>query len=131
MAGTITQAADTTGPVRRIIFTCTADAADGSFPSTAVTAKFNGELLMFITDPQAVAPTVNYDIVLTNQYGADVLGGSAANRSDTATETAVPVIGTYFRPYTAKGDTLTLAISNNSVNSAGIVATLYYRYLGS
>jgi hypothetical protein len=108
-----------------------ADAADGSFPSTAVTAKFNGELLMFITDPQAVAPTVNYDIVLTNQYGADVLGGSAANRSDTATETAVPVIGTYFRPYTAKGDTLTLAISNNSVNSAGIVATLYYRYLGS
>lgn len=126
-AGTITQTHNTTGNIRKVTFTCTADAADGSFPATVVAAKFEGRLIALETDPGSTAPTDNYDIAITNGAGSDVLQGLGANRDTANTETAqIVVSGTSLRPTVDESDTLTLAITNNAVNSATIVITLYY-----
>lgn len=127
MAGTITQAHTALGNIRRLTFTCTADASDGSFPSTEVTAKIEGRLLKLVTNPGATAPTANYDIVLNDQHGHDVLQGVGANRHTTNTESvAIVYSGTGTHPCVAESDTLTLAITNNAVNSAITVVDVYY-----
>ena len=126
-AGTITQSHARTGHVRKVVFTCTADAADGSFPATAISIPIEGRLLALVTNPGATAPTDNYDITLVNQHGYDVLQAVGANRDTATTETAVVVYtGTGTHPAVDEGDTLTLTIANNAVNSAGIVIELYY-----
>lgn len=126
-AGTITQAHNTTGNIRKITFTCTADAADGSFPSTVLTAKIEGRLIALETDPGSTAPTDNYDIAITNGAGADVLQGLGANRDTANTETAqIVVSGTSLRPTVDESDVLTLSVTNNAVNSATVVIVLYY-----
>ena len=130
MSGTITQSHSKPGKVGVITFTCTADAADGSFPQTNITDAIEGELLQLETNPGATAPTANYDIVLNDDQGADVLMGVGANRHTSTTEIAGIVFsGTSYHPYVDKTQTLTLVITNNSVNSAGIVVKLYYRKL--
>jgi len=126
-AGTCTQSHQTTGNIRKVVFACTADAADGSFPATVLTAKFEGRLLVLETDPGSTAPTDNYDLVITNAAGADVLQGVGANRDTTNTEQAqIVVSGTSLRPTVDETDVLTLAITNNAVNSATVAIVLYY-----
>ena len=126
MPGTVTQVHEKLGHVRKVILTCTADSAAATYP-TAVLPKFEGRLLALVTNPGAVGPTDNYDIVINDQHGHDVLEGVGGNRSITATQ-KVPVVysGTGTHPAIAAGDALTLAITNNAVNSAVTVITLYY-----
>ena len=79
---------------------------------------YYGEVLSLVTDPGATAPTVNYDITITDGDSYDVMQAAGANRSDTATETAVP---------TAKSiafGVLTLNVTNSGSGKVG-VATLY------
>lgn len=126
-AGTVTQEHYPLGNIRKVVFTATADASDGSYPSTALTTKFEGRLIQIITNPGATAPTDNYDIAITNGDGLDVLQGVGANRDTANTEAAAIVFsGTAINPVVDESDTLTLAITNNSVNSATIVITLVY-----
>ncbi|MGE3840054.1 MAG: hypothetical protein AB7I50_00560 [Vicinamibacterales bacterium] len=126
-AGTITQSTYGFGNVRKIVFTATADASDGSFPATAITLKFEGRILAIATNPGATAPTDNYDITLVNQHGHDVLQGVGANRDTSNTEQA-PVLytSTGTHPAVDETDTLTLTIANNAVNSAIVVIEIYY-----
>jgi hypothetical protein len=125
--GTITQAHYTIGNVRKVVFTCTADAANGSFPSTAITLPIEGRLLALETNPGATAPTDNYDIAITDAEGLDVLQGVGANRDTANTEMAAVIFAsTSVNPVVDESDTLTLAITNNSVNSATITVVLYY-----
>lgn len=126
MAGTVTIAHETVGNVRKIIATCVADAADASFPATALPA-FEGRILAIATNPGATAPTDNYDVTLPNQHGYDVLQGLGANR-DTANTEQVPIVysGTGTHPAVNESDVLTLTIANNAVNGAIIVFELYY-----
>lgn len=126
-AGTITQTHYTLGSVRKVVFTCTADAANGSFPATAITEKFEGRLIALETNPGTTAPTDDYDIAITDAEGLDVLRGVGANRDTANTEVAAIVFSsTSVHPVVDDTDTLTLAITNNSVNSATIVIVLYY-----
>ena len=130
MAGEVTQAVTTVvDPVKVVTLTCTADSSDGSYPATALTgipsnAK-GGRLLQIITDPQSTAPQDNYDITVTDSGGADLLLGVGANRDTANTEVAV-IATNGAHPVYAGTDTLTLNITNNNVNSAGIVIKLYY-----
>lgn len=127
MAGTITQSHNKLGRIGVFTFTCTADASDGSFPSTTITDPFEGFLLALETNPGSTAPTDNYDVVVNDAEGVDVLQGCGANRDTANSEKAAIVYsGTSVHPAVDKTDTLTLAISGNSVNSAGIVIKLYY-----
>jgi hypothetical protein len=129
-AGTITQSIDTNfvekSRVQMVVtFTATADASDGSFPSTAtstdITNKIKGYYLYkLITNPGSTAPTDNYDIVLNDEDGIDLLGGNGANRDTTNSEATYPVIGSQPFAQPILGP-ITLVITNNSVNSAGIV----------
>jgi len=125
--GTITQTATLVGHIRRLTFTCTASSTDGSFPATVVTTPIEGRLLKLVTNPGTVQPTDNYDVVITNQHGHDVLEGVGADR-DTLNTEDVPIVysGTGTHPCVDESDTLTIALTNNSVNSAVTVVDLYY-----
>ena len=130
MAGTIPEAL-TSGrsPVKVITLTCTADSSDASFPATALTNiphnGVGGRLLQIATDPGSTAPQANYDIAITEGGGADVLLGVGANRHTSNSEVAVIESNGAHGVY-AGTDTLTIAISNNNVNSAGITIKIYY-----
>lgn len=127
MAGTVTIVHDTIGTIGRIVCTCVADASDGSFPATAL-PKFSGQLLALKTNPGATAPQANYDIALDDQDGIDALQGVGANRHTSNSEdVAIIRSGTEIHPPVALGDTLTLKLTNNDVNSAISVVTIYYQ----
>lgn len=130
MAGTVTQATTTlVDHVKVVTLTCTADSSDGSYPSTDLTGVPNngkgGRLLQIATDPGATAPQDNYDIALTEDNGADLLLGVGANRDTSNSEVAVIESNGAHAVY-AGTDTLTLAITNNNVNSAIVVIKLYF-----
>ena len=130
MAGTVTQATTTlVDHVKVVTLTCTADASDGSYPATALTGVPNnekgGRLLQIATDPGATAPQSNYDIVLTEGGGADLLLGVGANRHTSNSEVAI-IESNGAHPVYAGTDTLTLALSNNNVNSALVTIKLYF-----
>lgn len=130
MAGTVTLTHYQIGNVRRINFSCVADASDGSFPATALPA-FEGRLIGLHTNPGATAPTANYDITLIDGDGIDRLQGVGANRSTSASE-QVPIVyaSTSVNPPVSKDETLTLTIANNAVNSAIVVGNIYYQLGG-
>lgn len=126
MPGTVVLEHFQIGNVRRIKFTATADAADASFPATAL-PSIQGRLIGLHTNPGAVAPTANYDITLVDGDGLDRLQGVGLNRHTTSSEQA-PVVytGTSVNPPVGFDETLTLTFENNTVNSAVVVGNLYY-----
>lgn len=126
MAGTVSEELTcNVAPVNVVTFTCTADSSDGSYPATTVSANIKGRLLQIVTDPQSTAPQDNYDITVTDSVGADLLLGVGANRDTSNTEVAI-VESNGAHSVVAETDTLTLTITNNNVNSAGIVIKLYW-----
>lgn len=126
MPGTVVITHEKRGSVRKIVMTCTADAAAATFPNT-VLPSFQGRLLHLETDPGATAPTALYDVTITDAHSLDVLQGVGANRSATVTERAnIVYSGGLDHPYVSISDVLTLAIANNAVNSAVIVIELVY-----
>ena len=127
MAGTITQSHAKLGSVGVITFTCTADGGDGSFPDTVLDDRIEGRLLALETNPGATSPQALYDISIDDAEGHDVLEGVGDNRSASATEKALVVYSsTSVHPVVDDTDTLTFKIANNNVNSAIVVAKLYY-----
>lgn len=127
MAGTVTQSWETGGQVRSVTFSIVADAAAATVPATALTKKIEGTLLELVTNPGATAPTANYDITITDADGTDVLAGKGANRHTSTSERAPIYADTALtHTHVNESDTLTLNIANNAVNSAIIVAKLYY-----
>lgn len=126
MAGTVSLAHAEVGNVRKIIATCVADAADGSFPATEL-PRIEGRILALATNPGSPAPQSNYDVAVTNQHGYDVLQGLGADRHTSNTEqVAILYTGTGTHPVVDESDTLTLALTNNNVNSAVVVVEIYY-----
>lgn len=107
----------------RLEINWTADDSDGSVPNTALPA-ISGRLIIAVTDPGATAPTAAYDIVLEDEYGFDVMGGTLADRSATVTEQAFPSDGSNNIERIVDG-VLTFKLTNNSVNSAVGQCILY------
>ena len=130
MAGTVTEI-HSKNVVGVITLTATGDAADGGYPETVLETKISGRILALETNPGTPAPTTLYDIVLEDADGHDVLEGVGANRHTTNTEKAAVVYsGTEIHPPVEYSDTLTLKITNNSVNSAVTVIKIYYEGQG-
>lgn len=98
---------------------------DGSVTSEAIDIDPQGYVFMVVTNPGAVAPTALYDITLTDADGVDIMGGTLANRSATASEQVIPAVvsGIYGGRYVIGG--LTLNLTNNSVNGAGGTVVIY------
>jgi hypothetical protein len=103
----------------------------GAFTATAISAaildKIQGcSLVMFVTDPGAVAPTDNYGITLTDEDGCDILGGAGANRDTANSEQAMPAIGGGYGPRPVGDGALTFDVLSNIVNSANGTVKLYF-----
>lgn len=124
MAESCTITEETYGSVKKVKWAWTS-AADGTVGAAAVssttTNAYNGEIIRLVTDPGATAPTDDYDIVVNDADGNDVLMGAGANRDTTNTEQVLASsLGC------VANDTLTLLVTNAGDSKVGTVY-LYIR----
>lgn len=125
-AGTITETWMAIGVRDYVLkFTCTADAADGSFPSYQTVKAVDGWVYLITTDPGSIAPTDDYDIIIKDREGVDISGGMLANRDESNSEQIIPKINNNYVSRRVYGP-LTIEITNNSVNSASVVVSVYF-----
>lgn len=118
------------GRIRKVIVEWTSDDTTGSV--TGTTEKIVGELIKGVTDPGSAAPTDDYDITITDEEGADVLGASLDNLGDRDTANTEVVyfgltdgtVNTSAFPVVC--DKLTIAVTNAGNSKTGQL-TLYYR----
>ncbi len=105
---------------------CVADAADGSFPDTAIT-NVGGNLRAVYFIPGAVTvPTNAMDMTVElGTTGFDLLGGSGADLSTSANSALTPDLGPVYAPAPFAGN-LNVTLSNNSVNSATLTYILIF-----
>ena len=128
--GTVTQTYEVNRNtnVSTLTFTFTADSALATVPSTttstAITEAIAGLCIYeVITNPGATKPTDNYDIVLNDADGVDMMGGTLADRDETNSERAVPLLmttklGTEVPGCSLVNGAMTLVITNQNVPSA-------------
>jgi hypothetical protein len=111
--------------VEKVVIDWTADDTDGSVPALSVT--LSGFVLKAVTDPGSTAPTDNYDIVLNDAADTTVdhLASALANRDTANTEVAYPTVSGATVPVWLEDKAYSLAVSNNSVNSATGQIILY------
>lgn len=137
MAGSsMTFTYDELGGIRKIIADWVSDDATGAVSGT--TKKITGQLIKGVTDPGAAAPTDNYDIVITDEESANVLGNcmdDLQDRDTANTETVYFLVsnlattdpGGAVHPVVC--DKLTIAVSNAGNSKTGQLI-LYYRAEG-
>jgi hypothetical protein len=121
MAASMTITYDVSGPVKRILATWVSDA---SGDTAGTTAKVSGYLLAGVTDPGTAAPTANYDIVITDPEGANVLGNcddDLIDRHTTTTERVDFAVATATGARPAVCDALTITVSNAGDSKGGQV----------
>jgi hypothetical protein len=80
------------------------------------------------TIPGSPAPTADYDIVVEDAYGVDVVGGAWVDRSATTPEQTAPSILSGIYGGRVCAGPWTFKVSGNSVNSATATAYLYFIY---
>ena len=129
MAGssvTFTDSKQPSGDVHKLTIDWVSDSATGGASGTT-TFAIDGELHKLVTDPGSPAPDVNYDIVINDEEGLDVLQGVGANRHTTTSEEArVVYSGTAVNPVVA--DRLTFQVTNAGNSKQG-QAHLYYKVI--
>jgi len=129
-AGSVTQTYEVNRNtnVSTLTFAFVGAADDGTVPSTAtstdITAAIQGMCIYeVITNPGSTAPTTLYDIVLNGTDGEDLMGGTLADRSATASQRAVPLLmttalGTEIPGRSIINGAMTLVITHQDVHSA-------------
>lgn len=128
-AGSVSVARKALPSAELVVITWVGDAADGSVPTKTV--GLYGYVEKVVTNPGSTAPTANYDINLgdPSDSALSVLSTALDNRHTTTTEQVYPriagTVGTVssFKPFLA-GD-YTVAVTNNSVNSASGTIEIY------
>jgi len=129
MAGTVAITYDRPAGMQRVVWTWTSDAS-GNVSGTD-TGRITGEILRVVTNPGATAPTDNYDVVITDADGVDVLGGTGADRDTTSSEQFVPVIQTVVGSNTYGSTVFVDSVLSLSITNAGNakqgVVTMYLR----
>ncbi len=73
-------------------FTWVGDDATGAVPN-CVTFIPVGYVCRVVTNPGSTAPLDNYDLVLNDDNGVDIMEGGLANRDTANTEQAMPTVG--------------------------------------
>lgn len=118
MAGTVTVTENTNKVVKQLVWSWTSTA--GGAADLVTTLAYAGQAVSLVTIPAGggSAPTTLYDITITDANGYDVMQGAGANRSSSATETAVPAA------FSVAFGTLTLNVSNAGNAKSG-TAILY------
>jgi len=112
--------------VRVITFTCTASSVDASFLNNVSNKRdIEGYVFLVTTNPGATGPTDGTDIVLDDIEGIDIMGGQMTDVNGTSSEQFVPLINNVFGSRYVRR-VITPKITNNAVNSAVIVISVYY-----
>lgn len=129
MAGssvTFTEYKNPQGGIRKLVIDWVSDSATGAASGTT-TGAISGELHKLVTDPGTPAPDPNYDIVINDEEGLDVLQGVGANRHTTTSEEArIVYSGTTNHPVV--NDKLTFSVTNAGNSKQG-QAILYYKVI--
>lgn len=112
MAGTTTVTRNSSNGVEKITFSWT---SDGSGDADDATIHVSGEIARVVTNPGAAAPTDNWDAVLNDADGVDVLAGALANRDTANTEQS------FTDPVVAVNGDLNLVVSNAGDTKTGTV----------
>ena len=118
MAGTVTKTESTHTRIKKIRWAWTSTA--GGAADLITGEAYYGRVISLVTIPGTAgdAPTDLYDITITDTEGYDVMQAAGANRSTSATQSAVPTAASV-----AFG-TLTLNVTNAGNAKSG-VAILY------
>lgn len=124
MAEACTITEETLGTVKKVVWSWTS-AADGTVGAAAVssttTNAYSGEVLRLVTNPGATAPTDNWDVVVNDEDGNDVLMGAGADRDTANTEQVLASsLGV------VANDKLTMLVTNAGGGKTGAVY-LYIR----
>lgn len=134
MAGSaMTFAYHSLGSIRKVVIDWTSDDTTGAVSGTTSKAII-GRLIKGVTDPGSAAPTDDYDIVITDPEGVNVLGNCVANLTnrDTANSEEVYFLvsnkaatdpGGNLHPVVS--DKLTISVSNAGNSKTGQLI-LYY-----
>lgn len=94
----------------------TASDATGATIKDQIAGKY---VVMAVTAPDATDyPDDNYDIVVTDENGADLMGGVLLNRDSANTEQATPYIGALYGPRPIAG-AITLTVTNAGSGKSG------------
>jgi hypothetical protein len=121
MAGTVTTTEVMFDVIKKVTFdweSSSSGAADGT-----TTNYFTGEVIRMITDPGTAAPTADYDIVVNDADGYDILHGAGADRHTSNTEQVLSGTGVLGSCVATR---LTLAVTNAGDTKAGTLI-LYLR----
>lgn len=123
------------GNIKTFTITFTASSDNATIPTYTISALAQPTLMNFIkgywiytveTNPGTTGPTDEYDIVINDVHGLDVMGGALLNRSITSTQNVFPKFvqtATAFVPL--DGTTLSIVVTNNAVNSATCAMKFY------
>lgn len=78
-------------PIRKYTLSLTSDASGNVSGNN--TSRLSGTIVRVTFDPDGTdVPTSNYDLVLNDENGVDVLAGQGANLSDTTSTSVIPGI---------------------------------------
>ncbi len=122
----------TANPNLRILtFTCTGASDDGDFPSIDTTAAITSEIVgWYITEvrtyPGSKAPQDQWDVVINDSDGFDLMGGTLLNRAQTA-QRALPLWTTGQYADIPIYGTLSIVITGNNVTSATPIIKIFLR----
>lgn len=94
--------------------------SDSAGAVTGDLPNINGEILRVVYNPGATAPTDDYDVVLNDADGVDLLNGTGANRDTANTESTITTEadGVTTQAMTTMG-TASLAITNAGDTKGG------------
>jgi len=128
--GSLTQSEAVAGSGKNQVSVITATWAASAGGAVSGTANcqipIDGYILMVVTDPLADAPTDDYDIVLNDQYGVDVMEGNLNNRDTANTEQTMPAVGGVGMPRFVDSY-VALVISNAGDANDGVIYIYVYR----
>ena len=103
--------------VKKITWTWTSDASGDYSQQTA--GSYSGEVLMLITNPDGTAaPADDYDVVINDEDGYDILVGQGVDRDTADTEYVIASMGA------VANDKLTLVVDNAGNTKKGVVVLL-------
>lgn len=126
-AGTVTQTLRYTHNFYALTYSFTSDASGNADQES--TWPIDGYVCKVITNPGATAPSVDWDVTLTNSDGIDVVHGQLADRHTSTSQEIIPVPSDNVTVYgcSAVSGKITLNVSNAGDSKIGTVTVLFTR----
>ena len=125
MAGSIATVTSTHNGVSKYEMTCTSDAS-GDVNVDAI-PMVQGEIIAVQYSPHSTTPSDNYDVVMNDSNGVDILTGTGANLSNSTHTQVVPALSTYF-PVFIEAGSYDLVVSNLG-NAKACIVTVFVRHM--